>query len=88
MFTIVKTIKDDEVNLRVLPESWEKNENLFQPPGQKELNLRKNDSILSDCNNWSKQKYTVKWKNFTTFEAAIKAKKYLNRFDDTKDGNK
>lgn len=81
MFIIVETIEDDEVNLCVVPESWEKNGILFWPPGRKDLNLRKDDSILPDCNNWSKQKCTVKRKNFTTFQAAIKAEKYLSQFN-------
>lgn len=51
MFIIVETIEDDEVNLCVVPESWEKNGILFWPPGRKGLNLRKDDSILPDFNN-------------------------------------
>ncbi|XP_029677336.1 uncharacterized protein LOC115244088 [Formica exsecta] len=85
MFIIVETIEDGEVNLCVVPESWEENGILFWPPGRKGLNLRKDESILPDFNNWSKQKCTVKRKNFITFQAAIKAEKYLSRFDDTED---
>lgn len=88
MFIIVETIEDGEVNLCVVPESWEENGILFWPPGRKGLNLRKDDSILPDFNNWSNQKCTVKRKNFITFQAAIKAEKYLSRFDDTEDEEK
>jgi len=88
MFIIVETIEDGEVNLCVVPESWEKNGILFWPPGRKGLNLRKDDSILPDFNNWSKQKCTVKRKNFTTFQAAIRAEKYLSQFNDTEDEEK
>ncbi|KYM96524.1 hypothetical protein ALC62_12817 [Cyphomyrmex costatus] len=80
-------MEDDELNLCVVPESWEKDGFLFWPPGRKGMNLRKNDSISPDFTNWSKQKCVVKRKNFTTFEDAIKTEKYLGRFNDTEDEN-
>jgi len=88
MFIIVETIEDHEKNLCVVPESWEKNGVLFWPPGRKGLNLRKDDSIVPDYNNWSKQKCTVKRKNFSTFQAANKAEKFLSQFSDTEDEEK
>lgn len=88
MYIIVETIEDNDINLCVVPESWEKNGTLFWPPGRKGLTLRKDDNILPDYNTWSKQKCTVKRKNFTTFHAAVKAEKYLSQFDDTEDENK
>lgn len=89
MFIIVETIEDGEKNLYVVLKSQEKNEILYWPPGRKGLNLRRDDSVLLDFNNWSKQKCIVKRKNFFTFQAAaIKAEKFLSRFDDTEDEEK
>ncbi|KAL0130394.1 hypothetical protein PUN28_002216 [Cardiocondyla obscurior] len=49
------------------------------------MNMRKDDTILPDCNNWSKQNCVVKKRNFPTFQAAVKMKKYLSQFDNTDD---
>lgn len=56
------TIEDGEKNLCVVPESWEKNEILYWPPGRKGLNLRRYDSVLADFNNWSKKMHCKKKK--------------------------
>lgn len=85
MFIIVETIEEGKVNLCVVPESWEKNGTLFWPPGRKGITLRKDDSSFPDFENWSKQKCCVKRKNFTTFQDAVQAERYLSQFDDTED---
>lgn len=57
MFIIVETIEDEEVNLCIVLESWQKNGILFWPPGRKGMNFRQDDSVVPNFNNWSTKMY-------------------------------
>lgn len=51
MFIIVETIEDEEINLCIVLESWQKNGILFWPPGRKGMNFRQDDSVVPNFNN-------------------------------------